>query len=130
MDNSGGTLHSAATGPNRLDLPHTLTNPAGHLLLHGPTTLTTGTWTNTGGQLQITGPATLHATTLDNRGGILHTATGPLDLRVTGTITEPQTTASSPRHRRPHPHRRPPPPPTRHPGCRRPRPPPPYRPTG
>ncbi|WCF17311.1 hemagglutinin repeat-containing protein [Xylella fastidiosa subsp. fastidiosa] len=86
LDNTGGTLHSTATGPNRLDITHTLTNTAGHLLLNGPTTLTTGTWTNTGGQLQITGPATLHATTLDNRGGILHTATGPLDLRVTGTI--------------------------------------------
>nr|WP_277601174.1 hemagglutinin repeat-containing protein [Xylella fastidiosa] len=86
LDNTGGTLHSTATGPNRLDITHTLTNTAGHLLLNGPTTLTTATWTNTGGQLQITGPATLHATTLDNRGGILHTATGPLDLRVTGTI--------------------------------------------
>ncbi len=86
LDNTGGTLHSTATGPNRLDITDTLTNTAGHLLLNGPTTLTTATWTNTGGQLQITGPATLHATTLDNRGGVLHTATGPLDLRVTGTI--------------------------------------------
>ncbi|WP_419653866.1 hemagglutinin repeat-containing protein [Xylella fastidiosa] len=86
LDNTGGTLHSTATGPNRLDITHTFTNTAGHLLLNGPTTLTTGTWTNTGGHLQITGPATLHATTLDNRGGVLHTATGPLDLRVTGTL--------------------------------------------
>ncbi|WP_155641591.1 filamentous hemagglutinin N-terminal domain-containing protein, partial [Xylella fastidiosa] len=86
LDNTGGTLHSTATGPNRLDITDTLTNTAGHLLLNGPTTLTTGTWTNTGGHLQITGPATLHATTLDNRGGILHTATGPLDLRITGTL--------------------------------------------
>ncbi|MDD0919473.1 hypothetical protein LOD47_12020, partial [Xylella fastidiosa subsp. multiplex] len=86
LDNTGGTLHSTATGPNRLDITDTLTNTAGHLLLNGPTTLTTATWTNTGGHLQITGPATLHATTLDNRGGVLHTATGPLDLRVTGTI--------------------------------------------
>ncbi|HHW4672257.1 MAG TPA: two-partner secretion domain-containing protein, partial [Xylella fastidiosa subsp. pauca] len=86
LDNTGGTLHSTATGPNRLDITDTLTNTAGHLLLNGPTTLTTATWTNTGGHLQITGPATLHATTLDNRGGILHTATGPLELRITGTL--------------------------------------------
>ncbi|WGZ31732.1 filamentous hemagglutinin N-terminal domain-containing protein [Xylella fastidiosa subsp. pauca] len=86
LDNTGGTVHSTATGPNRLDITDTFTNTAGHLLLNGPTTLTTGTWTNTGGHLQITGPATLHATTLDNRGGVLHTATGPLDLRITGTL--------------------------------------------
>ncbi|WP_425522746.1 filamentous hemagglutinin N-terminal domain-containing protein [Xylella fastidiosa] len=86
LDNTGGTLHSTATGPNRLDITDTLTNTGGHLLLNGPTTLTTGTWTNTGGHLQITGPATLHATTLDNRGGVLHTATGPLELRITGTL--------------------------------------------
>ncbi|MGY0343073.1 two-partner secretion domain-containing protein [Xylella fastidiosa] len=86
LDNTGGTLHSTATGPNRLDITDTLTNTAGHLLLNGPTTLTTATWTNTGGHLQITGPATLHATTLDNRGGVLHTATGPLELRITGTL--------------------------------------------
>ncbi|MCD8466551.1 hemagglutinin repeat-containing protein, partial [Xylella taiwanensis] len=86
LDNRGGTLHSTGPGASRLEATQALDNRGGHLLLTGPATLTTGTWDNTQGQLLLSGPGTLHASTLDNRGGVLHTATGLLDLHVTGTL--------------------------------------------